>query len=225
MTHFILENQNKSPISSLVLRNYKERMEKKRIVFATNNSHKLSEIKAILREDFEVVSLEELGCNDEIPETADTLEGNALQKSTYINSRYGVNCFADDTGLEVEAFNGGPGIYTARFGTMNGYGDDHDAEANTRCLIDKLKDTDNRRAQFRTVISLILDGKEYSFEGVVKGEITREKRGEKGFGYDPVFIPEGYTGTFAELGVDVKNQISHRARAVQKLAEFLKKNT
>lgn len=193
----------------------------RKIVFATNNAHKLSEIRDILGKEYEIVSLSELGCHDDIPETADTLEGNALQKVQYINNRYGVDCFADDTGLEVEALNGGPGVYTARFGTMNGYGDSHDAEANTRCLLDKLKDTDNRKAQFRTAIALILNGEEHLFEGVVKGFITTEKHGEKGFGYDPVFQPEGYEGTFAELGTDIKNQISHRARAVKKLAEFL----
>lgn len=193
----------------------------RKIIFATNNAHKLSEIRDILGNDFEIVSLAELGCFDDIPETADTLEGNALQKAHYISDRYGVDCFADDTGLEVEAFNGGPGIYTARFGTMNGYGDSHDAEANTRCLLDKLNGTENRKAQFRTAIALIMDGKEYLFEGIVRGEIATEKRGDKGFGYDPVFIPEDYGLTFAELGVDVKNEISHRARAVKKLAEFL----
>lgn len=193
----------------------------KRIVFATNNSHKLTEIRAILAGKFDVVSLEELGCHDDIPETADTLEGNALQKARYIHDRYGVDCFADDTGLEVEALNGQPGIYTARFGNMNGYGTDHDADANTRCLLDKMKDADNRHAQFRTVIALILDGREHLFDGIVKGIITPEKRGDKGFGYDPVFMPEGYGGTFAELGVDVKNAISHRAKAVMRLADFL----
>lgn len=193
----------------------------KKIVFATNNAHKLSEIRDILKDNFEVISLAELGCHDDIPETADTLEGNALQKAHYINDRYGVDCFADDTGLEVEAFNGGPGIYTARFGTMNGYGESHDADANTRCLLDKLKGEENRKAQFRTAIALILDGEEHLFEGIVRGVITTEKRGEKGFGYDPVFMPEGYDGTFAELGVEVKNEISHRARAVKKLAEYL----
>ena len=195
----------------------------KKIIFATNNAHKLSEIRGILGGEFEIVSLEELGCHEDIPETAETLEGNALQKAHFISDKFGFDCFADDTGLEVEALDGGPGIYTARFGTMNGYGDSHDAEANTRCLLDKLKDSDNRKAQFRTAIALILNGEEHLFEGIVRGEITTEKRGEKGFGYDPVFKPEGYDGTFAELGVDVKNQISHRARAVKKLAEFLKK--
>lgn len=194
----------------------------KRIVFATNNAHKLGEIRDILKQDFSVVSLEDIGCHDDIPETSATLEGNALQKARYIHERYGVDCFADDTGLEVEALGGGPGIYTARFGVMNGYGDDHDAEANTRCLLDKLKGESNRAAQFRTAIALILDGNEYLFEGIAKGVITKEKRGEKGFGYDPVFMPEGYGETFAELGVETKNTISHRAKAVAKLADFLR---
>ncbi len=205
----------------------------RKIVFATNNAHKLNEIRAILRGQYEVISLAELGCFDDIPENAETLEGNAIEKARYIvecgmrNAECGMNdgffaVFADDTGLEVEALNGGPGVYTARFGTMNGYGDDHDAEANTRCLLAKLEGSDNRRAQFRTVIALIIDNKELLFEGIVRGEIATSKRGDKGFGYDPVFIPEGHTQTFAELGVDVKNKISHRARAVSKLCEYLK---
>jgi len=193
----------------------------KRIVFATNNAHKLSEIKDILANDFDIISLAELGCHEDIPETADTLEGNALQKAQYIHDNYHVDCFAVDTGLEVEALDGGPGIYTARFGVMNGYGDSHDADANTACLLDKLKDSDNRKCRFRTAIALFLGEETHLFEGIVNGVITPEKRGDKGFGYDPVFIPEGYTETFAELGVDVKNEISHRARAVKKLAEFL----
>lgn len=194
----------------------------RKIVFATNNAHKLSEIREILGSEFQIVSLSEIGCFDDIPETSETLEGNALQKAHYISDRFGVDCFADDTGLEVEALNGGPGVYTARFGTMNGYGESHDADANTRCLLAKLEGAATRKAQFRTAIAFIQGGKEYLFEGIVRGEITTEKRGDKGFGYDPVFAPEGYKETFAELGVDIKNQISHRARAVKKLAEFLK---
>lgn len=194
----------------------------RKIVFATNNAHKLDEIRDILGEEYSVVSLEDIGCHDDIPETADTLEGNALQKARYIHGRYGVDCFADDTGLEVRALGGAPGIYTARFGVMNGYGDDHDAEANTRCLLDKLKGEADRTAQFRTAVALILGGREYLFEGVAKGSITEEKRGDKGFGYDPVFMPEGHGETFAELGVETKNRISHRAKAVAKLAGFLR---
>ncbi len=191
------------------------------LVFATNNVHKLDEIRSILGAEYSVVSLKEIGCHEEIPETADTLEGNALQKTQFVYERYGVDCFADDTGLEVEALGGAPGIYTARFGVMNNYGDDHDAEANTRCLLDKLKGETNRRAQFRTVIAFKDRGRDYVFEGVVKGTIAEEKRGDKGFGYDPIFIPDGYDKTFAELGVEEKNKISHRAKAAEEFAEFL----
>lgn len=191
------------------------------LVFATNNVHKLDEIRSILGAEYSVVSLEEIGCHEEIPETADTLEGNAMQKTQFVFERYGVDCFADDTGLEVEALGGAPGIYTARFGVMNNYGDDHDAEANTRCLLDKLKGETNRRAQFRTVIAFKDRGRDYVFEGVVKGTIAEEKRGDKGFGYDPIFIPDGYDKTFAELGVEEKNKISHRAKAAEEFAGFL----
>lgn len=191
------------------------------LVFATNNQHKLEEVRAMLEGKFEIRSLDDIGCQMEIPENSDTLQGNALEKAQFIKNYFGYDCFADDTGLEVEALDGGPGVYTARFGVMNGYGDSHDADANTACLLDKLKDEENRKCRFRTVIALILDGQTHLFEGIVKGEITPEKRGDKGFGYDPVFIPEGYTQTFAELGVEVKNEISHRARAVKKLTEFL----
>ncbi len=193
----------------------------RKIVFATNNAHKLREIRAILNGSFEIISLSELGCTEDIPETENTLEGNALCKIRYVRDRYGADCFADDTGLEVDALGGAPGVFTARFGAVNGYGDDHDAEANTRCLLEKMKGVSARGARFRTVVALWMDGEEHLFEGVVGGEIATEKRGEKGFGYDPVFIPEGSALTFAELGADVKNRISHRARAVGKLAAFL----
>ena len=190
-----------------------------KIVFATNNAHKLSEIKAILGDRMEILSLADIDCHDDIPETADTLEGNALIKARWVYDRYGLDCFADDTGLEVEALNGGPGVHTARYA----YPDRHDPEANTQKLLAELKGSDNRRARFRTAIALILHGEEHLFEGIVNGEISTEKRGTEGFGYDPVFIPEETGKTFAELGVDVKNQISHRARAVAKLTEFLQK--
>ena len=167
----------------------------------------------------EVVSLAEIDCYDDIPETADTLEGNALLKARYVHERYALPCFADDTGLEVEALGGGPGVHTARYA----YPDRQDPEANTRKLLAELAGKDNRHARFRTAIALILDGKEYLFEGVVEGEIATEQRGTEGFGYDPVFIPENLGKTFAELGVEVKNGISHRARAVAKLAAFLLK--
>lgn len=190
---------------------------KKKLVVATNNAHKLEEIAAILGDEMELLSLKDIHCDADIPETADTLEGNARQKAMYIYENYGMDCFADDTGLEVEALNGAPGVYSARYA-----GDGHDSEANMQKLLHELGDKENRKAQFRTAICLILEGKEYLFEGIVKGEIIEEKRGGAGFGYDPIFVPEGYDLTFAELGNDIKNTISHRARAVEKLCSFLK---
>lgn len=190
---------------------------KRKLVFATNNAHKLEEVAAILGDQVELLSLNDIGCQTDIPETAETLEGNALLKSSYIYKNYHLDCFADDTGLEVEALNGAPGVYSARYAG----GEGHDAQANMLKLLHELEGKENRKAQFRTAISLILDGKEYLFEGVIKGEIIKEKRGDSGFGYDPVFMPKGYDRTFAELGNDIKNQISHRALAVQKLCEFL----
>lgn len=189
----------------------------KRLVFATNNAHKLEEVAAILGDQIELLSPKDIGCHADIPETADTLEGNALLKSSYIFDNYHLDCFADDTGLEVEALDGAPGVYSARY--ANGEG--HDAQANMLKLLRNMEGKENRKAQFRTAISLILDGKQYLFEGVIKGEIIKEKRGDSGFGYDPVFVPEGYDQTFAELGNDIKNKISHRALAVKKLCEFL----
>lgn len=190
----------------------------KKLVIATNNAHKLEEIKAILGNEFELLSLKDIHCDVDIPENSDTLEGNASQKSHYVYENYGLDCFADDTGLEVEALGGAPGVHTARYAT-----DGHDTDANTRKLLHELEGKENRKARFRTIVSLIENGVEHQFEGIVNGEITTEKKGEKGFGYDPVFIPEGYTETFAELGVDVKNQVSHRSRAIAKLCEYLKK--
>ena len=192
-------------------------MIKRKLVFATNNAHKLEEVAAILGDQVELLSLNDIGCQADIPETAETLEGNALLKSSYIYKNYHLDCFADDTGLEVEALNGAPGVYSARYAG----GEGHDAQANMLKLLHELDGKENRKAQFRTAISLILDGKEYLFEGVIKGEIIKEKRGDSGFGYAPIFKPEGYDQTFAELGNDIKNQISHRALAVQKLCEFL----
>ena len=192
-------------------------MMKRKLVFATNNAHKLEEVAAILGDQVELLSLNDIGYQADIPETAETLEGNALLKSSYIYKNYHLDCFADDTGLEVEALNGAPGVYSARYAG----GEGHDAQANMLKLLHELDGKENRKAQFRTAISLILDGKEYFFEGVIKGEIIKEKRGDSGFGYDPIFKPEGYDQTFAELGNDIKNQISHRALAVQKLCEFL----
>lgn len=188
-----------------------------KLVIATNNAHKLSEIKAILGNQIEVLSLADINCFDDIPETAETLEGNALQKARYIYEKYGCNCFADDTGLEVTALNGAPGVHTARYA----FPDRHDPKANTLKLLSELQGVADRSARFRTVIALILEGKEYLFEGIVEGHITTEERGTEGFGYDPVFAPVEIGKTFAEVGVEVKNEISHRARAVKKLTEFL----
>lgn len=189
----------------------------KQLVFATNNAHKLDEIRTILGNKMEVLSLADIHCFDDIPETADTLDGNALIKARYVYEKYGYDCFADDTGLEVEALHGAPGVHTARYA----YPDRHDPEANTQKLLAELDGQENRRARFRTAIALIQAGEEHLFEGVVEGEIPTEKRGTQGFGYDPVFIPEAEGLTFAELGVEVKNRISHRARAVEKLCRFL----
>lgn len=205
-----------------------------KIVFATNNEHKLSEIRAILGSQFEIVSLADIGCHEEIPETGTTLEENALMKAEYIYNKYHLSCFADDTGLEVEALNGAPGVYSARYASIDSNTSDtsHDSEANMARLLRELANNNNRKARFRTVIALI-EKKDicpcgctsikqiHRFEGIVDGEITREKSGVEGFGYDPIFRPDGYDQTFAELGTDIKNQISHRARATAKLAEFL----
>ena len=187
-----------------------------KMVVATNNAHKLKEIAAILGQEIELLSLKDIQCFADITETADTLEGNARQKAMYIYENYGMDCFADDTGLEVEALGGAPGVFSARYA-----GEGHDSEANMQKLLKELAGKENRKAQFRTVICLIRNGKEHLFEGIVKGEIIQEKRGGEGFGYDPIFVPEGYDLTFAELGDDVKNTISHRARAVEKLCQFL----
>jgi XTP/dITP diphosphohydrolase len=208
-----------------------------KIVFATNNEHKLSEIRAILGPSFDVVSLADIGCHEDIPETGQTLEENALMKAEYVYNKYHLSCFADDTGLEVEALNGAPGVYSARYAAIVPAGEpagpSHDSEANMARLLRELANNNNRKARFRTVIALI-EKKDvcpcgctsikvvHKFEGIVNGEITREKSGAEGFGYDPIFRPDGYDKTFAELGLDIKNQISHRARATQKLAEYLK---
>lgn len=190
---------------------------KKKLVFATNNAHKLEEIAAILGEKIELLSLKDIECTADIPETANTLEGNATQKAEYIYQQYGLDCFADDTGLEVEALDGAPGVFSARYA-----GEGHNSEDNMQKLLQNLQGVTNRKAQFRTVICLIWDGKKYLFEGICKGEIIEEKRGNAGFGYDPIFVPEGYDQTFAELGNDIKNSISHRAKAVELLCNFLK---
>lgn len=191
---------------------------KKRFVFATNNAHKLEEVSYILGEKVELLSLKDIGCHEDIPETADTLEGNALLKARYIAEKYHVDCFADDTGLEVEALGGAPGVYSARYA-----GDGHDSEANMRKLLKDMEGMENRKARFRTVFALIVDGKEHLFEGIVKGEIITNRKGTSGFGYDPIFVPEGYAQTFAEMGNELKNKISHRAVATNKLCRFLAK--
>lgn len=189
---------------------------KKKFVFATNNAHKLEEVSAILGKKIELLSMKDIDCNVDIPETADTLEGNALIKARYIFENYHLDCFADDTGLEVEALNGAPGVYSARYA-----GDAHDSEANMKKLLKEMENIENRRARFRTVFALIINGKEHLFEGIVKGEIIKNRKGTSGFGYDPVFVPEGYSQTFAEMGNELKNKISHRAMATQKLCHFL----
>ena len=190
------------------------------LVFATNNKHKLDEIRSILGNRFEVLSLSDINCHADIPETANTLEGNAIQKARYVVENYGYDCFADDTGLEVPSLGGEPGVHSARYAE----GTDHDSEANMQKLLSRLEGSDDRRAQFRTVICLARknDIADYTlFEGVVRGTISTEKQGTEGFGYDPIFVPEGYTESFAQLGMDIKNGISHRARAVAKLAQYL----
>ena len=192
---------------------------------ATNNAHKLEEVRQILGNAYMVKSLNDIGCTEDIPETADTLEGNALQKARYVREHYGVDCFADDTGLEVEALGGAPGVFTARFGSLNGYGESHDSDANIRCLLDKLKDAANRSARFRTVIALVQGDKELLFEGIVEGKILSQRVGEGGFGYDPVFAPTEANGlAFAQMSAEAKNAISHRGRATRKLANYIMYN-
>lgn len=186
------------------------------IVFATNNEHKLKEVRAIMPSNIEVISLADLGFTDDIPETANSLEGNALLKARFIRQRFKCDCFADDTGLEVDTLNGEPGVYSARYA-----GEDCNNMGNMQKLLRKLMGKTNRNARFKTVIALMLDDAEYLFEGIVNGHITQTMRGAQGFGYDPIFVPDGFRETFAELGDDVKNTISHRAKAVRKLADFL----
>lgn len=187
-----------------------------KLIFATNNMNKLREVEAALGGSLDLSTPREHGITEDIPEEQETLEGNASQKSHYIYERTGLNCFADDTGLEVEALGGAPGVHSARYAT-----DGHDHEANMRLLLRNLEGVGNRRARFRTVISLILDGEEHLFEGEVTGVILHERQGGEGFGYDPVFMPDGYGVSFAQMSLEEKNRISHRARAVRKLAEFL----
>lgn len=189
---------------------------KRKIVFATHNKNKLREVAALLSPVYDVVGLNDIGCTEDIPETAKTLEGNALLKSQYVFEHYGLDCFSDDTGLEVNALNGAPGVYSARYA-----GEGRNSEDNMTKLLAQLEDKEDRTAQFRTVVSLIVGGKEHHFDGIVKGCIVKERKGSKGFGYDPVFKPTGYDKTFGELGDEVKNKISHRAIAIRKLIHFL----
>jgi XTP/dITP diphosphohydrolase len=192
----------------------------KTIVFATNNTHKLEEVRAVIPDGIRIVSLSDIGCHDDIPETSGTLEGNALQKARYVKEHAGYDCFADDTGLETEALNGEPGVHSARYA-----GDARDPEANMEKLLRVLADKPNKKARFRTVIALIINGRELFFEGVANGHIIGERRGREGFGYDPVFIPDGFNRTFAELGPEIKNRISHRAIAVRRFAGWLLRQT
>jgi XTP/dITP diphosphohydrolase len=189
---------------------------KQELIFATNNNHKLTEIQALIGNKYVLRSLKEIGCSEDIPETAPTLEGNALLKAKYVHDTYAKNCFADDTGLEIESLDGRPGVFSARYAT-NG----HDFDANIDKVLDELRGIENRKARFRTVIALILNESVYYFEGIVNGVIISERKGIKGFGYDPVFRPDGYSQTFAEMPLSEKNKISHRAKAVGKLVEFL----
>lgn len=190
-----------------------------KLVFATNNQHKLQEITQLLNGSFELLSLNDIGCEDDIPENQATLEGNAAEKSFFIYNKYGLNCFADDTGLEIEALNGEPGVYSARYA-----GEQRSAENNMDLVLDKLDKIKNRKARFRTVVSLVIDGNETQFEGIVDGQILEEKRGKTGFGYDPIFKPDESDRSFAEMAMDEKNKISHRGRAIQKLGEYLKQH-
>ena len=206
-----------------------------KIVFATNNAHKLQEVRQILGDRFEVVGLKDISCTEDIPETADTLEGNALQKARYVKEHYNLDCFADDTGLEVRALQGAPGVFTARYAelaaTTPGSSPagalaspaslSHDSNANMALLLRNLENKSDRHARFRTVIALLYQGEEHLFEGIVEGEILRKRHGAEGFGYDPVFAPEGRGCSFAEMTADEKNAISHRGRAIRKLVDFL----
>ena len=186
------------------------------LIFATNNQHKLEEVQSLVGSEFSLKSLNDIGCYDDIPETGNTFKVNASQKTRYIFERFKLNCFADDSGLEIDALNGEPGVYSARYSGIR------NPQKNLELVLEKLQNSVNRKARFKTVISLILDSQEYFFEGVAEGEITKKTSGKDGFGYDPIFKPEGYQTTFAEMNLEEKNQISHRAKAMQKLILFLK---
>jgi len=187
-----------------------------KIVFATNNPNKLKEIKALVPKHIEIVSLSEIGCNEDIPETGETLEANAFQKVNYVKEHFGYDCFADDSGLEINALNGNPGVYSARYA-----GPERNADANMAKIITELNGCENRKAQFRTAIALVLNGEEQLFEGKVEGEISLTKLGEKGFGYDPIFVPENETRSFAQMTMQEKGEISHRGKAVRRLINYL----
>lgn len=187
------------------------------LVFVTANAHKAAEVQKVVSKAIKIVSLKDINCSDDIEETANTFQGNALLKAKHVYNKYNKNCFADDSGLEVEALNNEPGVFSARYA-----GVPKSDEKNTAKLLKNLEGIENRKARFRTVIALILDGKEYLFEGIIEGTIAQQPIGTNGFGYDPVFIPAGYTKTFAQMTAEEKNQISHRAIAVSKMNEFLK---
>ena len=204
-------------------------MKKRKLVFATNNANKINEVKALLEacgpsvsERYEVLSLRDIGCNEDIPENSNTFAGNALQKAEYVNVHYDVDCFADDSGLEVRSLGVDPGVRSARYALDEGF--DHNSEANNDKLLRKLQRVRDRSAQFRTVIVLLMDGKMQEFEGVCRGSITTERSGSQGFGYDPIFRPQGYDITFAEMSMEEKNAISHRGKAVRALVEYLKEH-
>ncbi|RKW04880.1 MAG: non-canonical purine NTP diphosphatase [Capnocytophaga sp.] len=188
-----------------------------KLVFATHNEHKLNEVQRMLPKEITLLTLDEIGCFEDIPETSNTIEGNAIQKALYIKEKYGYDTFADDTGLEVAALDNAPGVYSARYA-----GEAKDNEANIDLLLANMKDKQERQAQFKTIFALCLGEDLHTFEGIVRGEITHERKGEGGFGYDAVFLPEGYTDTFAQMSADQKNSISHRGRALQKLSAFLR---
>ena len=191
-----------------------------KLVFASNNKNKIQEIQALVPKNIQIVSLEDIGCTEDIPETADTIEGNAILKANYVTEKYGFDCFADDTGLEVDALNGAPGVYSARYA-----GEQKDANDNMDKLLDELKDKSNRKANFKTVIALNLNGKQNLFTGIINGKIIEEKIGTNGFGYDPIFVADGHEKTFAELTMEEKSTISHRGIAVKELILFLQKQT
>lgn len=188
-----------------------------KLIFATHNKNKLIEVKQLLPKHLDILSLDDIDCHEDIPETSNTIQGNASQKALYVSQKHNVNCFTDDTGLEIEALNGEPGVYSARYA-----GEQKNADDNMNKVLESLKGETNKKARFKTVISLIINGKETQFEGIVNGLITENKKGDKGFGYDPIFIPDGYTKTFAELPLNIKNEISHRGKAITLLIDYLK---